>query len=307
MKKGWKIFWIVCAALACAGILLAAAGAALGGLQLLRHPEDISVTVMPGWLERIVEEAEDGAGGEARDVAGALTDGGASDESYIPPEADGDRVFAYDGVRELSLDVGGVGVLVLPWDGDEILVDLSEARSDIRENLEVSQEEGKLRVESRGGGHHLHTNDTGMLYISVPRGAYYDSVSADVGMGFLEVREIAASELSLEVGAGQIVAEDITAVSVEADCGAGQIIFSGDVETEADINCDIGEVLYTAAGTAEDYDYELSCSVGELVLDGEAYSALENEVVIENGSERSISAECRMGRIEIMFEGGNEP
>ena len=37
MKKRWKIFWIVCAVLAAAGLLLTAAGAALGGLSALRN------------------------------------------------------------------------------------------------------------------------------------------------------------------------------------------------------------------------------------------------------------------------------
>ena len=43
MKKRWKIFWIVCAVLAAAGLLLTAAGAALGGLSALRKAGNTAV------------------------------------------------------------------------------------------------------------------------------------------------------------------------------------------------------------------------------------------------------------------------
>ena len=35
MKKGWKVFWIVCAVMAAAGIVMTVAGIALGGLAML--------------------------------------------------------------------------------------------------------------------------------------------------------------------------------------------------------------------------------------------------------------------------------
>ena len=35
MKKGWKVFWIVCAVMAAAGIVMTVAGIALGGVTIL--------------------------------------------------------------------------------------------------------------------------------------------------------------------------------------------------------------------------------------------------------------------------------
>ena len=60
MKKRWKIFWIVCAVLAAAGLLLTAAGAALGGLSALRNagkPERLTGKDFlrhdgSGWVQR---------------------------------------------------------------------------------------------------------------------------------------------------------------------------------------------------------------------------------------------------------------
>ena len=42
--------------------------------------------------------------------------------------------------------------------------------------------------------------------------------------------------------------------------------------------------------------------MGEIVLGGESYGGLTNEVSIDNESSRLISADCDMGKIEIMFE-----
>ncbi len=51
MKKGWKIFWIICAVLAAIGIFLAVAGTALGGLALLRDEQDENI--VRGWVDRL--------------------------------------------------------------------------------------------------------------------------------------------------------------------------------------------------------------------------------------------------------------
>ena len=118
----------------------------------------------------------------------------------------------------------------------------------------------------------------------------------------MEMTGISAGELSLEAGAGQIIAEGFYADVLEAECGAGQISLQGEVVQHADINCDIGEVLFTLPGDAEAYDYGLSCSAGELVVGDEAYSGLRNKMKIDNNSGCMVEAECRVGRIEIMFE-----
>ena len=47
MKKGWKIFWIVCAVLAAVGLLLTAAGVVLGGISALRSAQDLEVGITP--------------------------------------------------------------------------------------------------------------------------------------------------------------------------------------------------------------------------------------------------------------------
>lgn len=280
MKKGWKVFWIVCAIMAAAGIVMTAAGIALGGAAMLSSADESGP--VHEWLQRT---------------------GRIVTENTAPGEPDGDMITVYEGIDEISMDLSGLGVIAEPTDGDDVIIDTSQLRADIREALVITQDGGKLEMETdshRGFGR--NASDPGMLYISLPQGAYYNSFSADVGAGFLEMRGISAGEISLDVGAGQIIAEGFYADVLEADCGAGQITLQGEVVENADLNCDIGEVLFTLPGEMEVYNYELSCSAGELIVGDEAYSGLRNKMKIDNGSSCLIEAECRIGRMEIMFE-----
>ncbi len=278
MKKGWKVFWIVCAVMAAAGIAMTVTGIALGGLAMLSNADEAGP--VHDWLQRTGRRVET--------------------ENTVP---DGEMITAYEGIDEISLDLSNLGIVVTPSDSEAVIVDTSQLRSDIREDVVISQNGGELEMETDGhSGFHWNADDPGMLYISIPRGAYYNSFSADVGAGLLEMEGVSAGEISLEVGAGQIIAEGFCTDVLEADCGAGQISLQGEVLRNADLNCDVGEVLFTLPGGMEVYNYELSCSAGELIVGDEAYSGIRNDMKIDNGSSCLIEAECRIGRMEIMFE-----
>ena len=278
MKKGWKVFWIVCAVMAAAGIAMTVTGIALGGLAMLSNAD--AAGPVHDWLQRSGRRVET--------------------ENTVP---DGEMITAYEGIDEISLDLSNLGIVVTPSDSEAVIVDTSQLRSDIREDVVISQNGGELEMETDGhSGFHWNADDPGMLYISIPRGAYYNSFSADVGAGLLEMEGVSAGEISLEVGAGQIIAEGFCTDVLEADCGAGQISLQGEVLRTADLNCDVGEVLFTLPGGMEVYNYELSCSAGELIVGDEAYSGIRNDMKIDNGSSCLIEAECRIGRMEIMFE-----
>ena len=278
MKKGWKVFWIVCAVMAAAGIAMTVTGIALGGLAMLSNTDEAGP--VHDWLQRTGRRVET--------------------ENTVP---DGEMITAYEGIDEISLDLSNLGIVVTPSDSEAVIVDTSQLRSDIREDVVISQNGGELEMETDGhSGFHWNADDPGMLYISIPRGAYYNSFSADVGAGLLEMEGVSAGEISLEVGAGQIIAEGFCTDVLEADCGAGQISLQGEVLRTADLNCDVGEVLFTLPGGMEVYNYELSCYAGELIVGDEAYSGIRNDMKIDNGSSCLIEAECRIGRMEIMFE-----
>ena len=299
MKKGWKIFWIICAVLAATGIFLAVAGTALGGLALLRDEQD----------EHIVRDWMDRLGIRIRNEVTVTTDvSELPDGEYTPGEINGRDITSYSGIDELDLELTGMSVCVLPYDEElgevyagDIVVDTSQCRDDLKDMITVTQDGSELQVHMEDRGR-LNTQDSGIMYISVPRWIYFQKITADAKAGLIELSEIEARELEVKTDAGQIIVSAFSAERLDAECGVGQIILEGEVTGSAEIDCNIGEVLCTLPGTADAYDYELKCAVGELRIDGESYDWIVNKKEIDNGSDCRVKAECDMGRVEINFE-----
>ena len=299
MKKGWKIFWIICAVLAAIGIFLAVAGTALGGLALLRDEQD----------EHIVRDWMDRLGIRIRNEVTVTTDvSELPDGEYTPGEINGRDITSYSGIDELDLELTGMSVCVLPYDEElgevyagDIVVDTSQCRDDLKDMITVTQDGSELQVHMEDRGR-LNTQDSGIMYISVPRWIYFQKITADAKAGLIELSEIEARELEVKTDAGQIIVSAFSAERLDAECGVGQIILEGEVTGSAEIDCNIGEVLCTLPGTADAYDYELKCAVGELMIDGELYDGIVNKKEIDNGSDCRVKAECDMGRVEINFE-----
>ena len=299
MKKGWKIFWIICAVLAAIGIFLAVAGTALGGLALLRDEQD----------EHIVRDWMDRLGIRIRNEVTVTTDvSELPDGEYTPGEINGRDITSYSEIDELDLELTGMSVCVLPYDEElgevyagDIVVYTSQCRDDLKDMITVTQDGSELQVHMEDRGR-LNTQDSGIMYISVPRWIYFQKITADAKAGLIELSEIEARELEVKTDAGQIIVSAFSAERLDAECGVGQIILEGEVTGSAELDCNIGEVLCTLPGTADAYDYELKCAVGELMIDGELYNGIVNKKEIDNGSDCRVKAECDMGRVEINFE-----
>lgn len=275
MKKGWKIFWIVCGVLTICGIMLIAAGAAFGGLRVLKS--DADEVRMRTFLE------------------------GFTDTHHTVADVDGDTVTEFSGIDELDIELTGLGVRVQPHDGDGIVVDTTDCRQDLQDKINVWQEDSELKVEMEDRGR-LRTENSGIMYILVPRGTRFDKISAEAVAGLIEIEGIEASKMSVSADAGQIVMDSFYTEHLEADCGVGEIVLNGEVTEKAEIDCDLGDIQCTFPGAPEAYDYEVDCDLGDVIIDGESYSSFHHRIKAENGSGCKIKADCNLGSIEIAFE-----
>ena len=69
---------------------------------------------------------------------------------------------------------------------------------------------------------------------------------------------------------------------------------------EAD--CGVGEIDINLKGQEEDYDYEVSCGVGDVKIGSHSYSALGNDKNIDNNADNTITLDCGVGQIRVMFQ-----
>ena len=201
MKKGWKIFWLICAVLAAIGIFLAVAGTALGGLAVLRDEQDENI--LRSWMDRL--------GIRIRNEVTVTTEVSAlPDGEYTPGEINGRDITAYSGIDELALELTGMSVCVLPYDeelgevyGGDIVVDTSQCRDDLKDKIAVTQDGSELQVHMEDRGR-LNTQDTGIMYISVPQGICFEKITADAKAGLIKLSKIEARELEVKTDAGQM-------------------------------------------------------------------------------------------------------
>ena len=98
------------------------------------------------------------------DLIDTITKTRMKSSGYVPGEPDGNMITAYEGIDEISLDLSNLGVSVVPYDGDKILVDTTRLGSGIRDKVIISQDGKELEVET-GSHHRFHWNaeDPGML------------------------------------------------------------------------------------------------------------------------------------------------
>ena len=298
MRKRWKIFWIVCAALAAAGLLLFGAGAALGGFEILRTAEDDNI--LESWLDRLGIGVTRSVKFTRGQDAGKTGDSGYDAGEYQTAEPDGELVTSYDGIRELSLDLAVVHVRILPWGGEEIIVDLSGVRADLAEKTRIEAESGALEIKMEGNVR-WNTNDAGILYVSVPESLVFEKVSADAGTGMIEMEGIAARELKADAGVGSVRSTGFSVETLEAECGVGEIVLDGTVASGAELDCDLGAIDLTLSGERADYDYDVNCGMGEVTVDGRDIGGFGTEVREDNGTGRRITTDCGMGSVTIGF------
>ena len=278
MKRGWKIFWITCGAVAGTGAACMLCGAAMGATL------HAAKTYFPDWI------------GPGRAGAAVYEHGDGPSET----ETDG----VYRDIRSLHLETEGLSVQILAGEDGKVTVRTEDVDPNLE--LEVKEEEGELRVETMAEHLPLRLNSRGHLgnvWIYLPPAAALEKADLTVGVGELYVEEIQAEELDLEVGTGSAEVDRFTAGDLDVEVGVGAATLEGVTRRDADLSCDLGSLAYTDAGRMEDFNYELDCGVGELRLDGDKYSGIDVEKYIDNRADKTMQISCDVGSADIRFAG----
>lgn len=298
MKKSWKAFWIVCISLVVLGIALCIAGLVLGAtVNGIRE----AFGIHDRWENYFLDDYDDLEDGGS--VSGG-TGYAASEGHHLENSA---SVSRFSGIRELDIDVTCLEVRIVKGEESDIIVDTSGITDKMLKDLVIPQEDEELKIElkDRNIWENWSKNQyksQGTLLIQIPDGMQFDEVSLLVGAGILYADDIQAKELDIEVGAGQVSLDSFTADKLDLECGAGEAIVRGNAVREANIECGVGSVAYTAVGYQQDYNYELSCGIGELIVGNDSFSGLGKERSIDNGGSKSMDIECGIGSVTVAFE-----
>lgn len=270
MKRGWKIFWIICASVMGCGFVCCIAALILGvNAELLkaRFPYGIGWVMKSGSVE--YEE----------DVRERFSD-------ICKINAD---VHAFAG--ELRFELSDV---------EQVTVETEHIGKDIGFSCTQDGEELKLKTKSEFLNRNIQGE--GIITVYLPENLKLEELEMELGAGYLYMDGVCADELQINAGAGEAELEDICAGEAEIETGAGKVTAGGVISENIKLKVGVGCIDYTAAGCEEDYDYEIQGGVGTVKCGDSEYSGLSFEKVIDNHAGRKMSIDCGVGSVKVQFD-----
>lgn len=286
MKKGTKGMLIAAGAFAVAGI-----GFCIGGISVAAVETGGNVFDQAGQL---IQDND-------YPLAGLIHWGNAQyHSSDIDWDALDGNTVDMDFASDLEISLKYDELLIQEYDGDKIRVNVA---NDAKNDVVVKETSGKITITDTRSG---NVKKKKQIKVIVPSGKDFDTISLGVDMGTIDLEcDLKVQELSVEVGAGEFSGYgNITAAYCDLQVGAGTIdIDQLDIQ-KLNADCSAGEIDMVVTGKEKDYNYDLSCGMGEINLEDSEYSGIGIEKNISNeGARKDMVLECGMGEIDVEFTG----
>lgn len=286
MKKGTKGMLIAAGAFAVAGI-----GLCIGGISVAAVETGGNVFDQAGQLLQDNDYP----------LAGLIHWGNAQyHSSDIDWDALDGNTVDMDFASDLEISLKYDELLIQEYDGDKIRVNVA---NDAKNDVVVKETSGKITITDTRSG---NVKKKKQIKVIVPSGKDFDTVSLGVDMGTIDLEcDLKVQELSVEVGAGEFSGYgNITAANCDLQVGAGTIDIDQIDVQKLNADCGAGEIDMVVTGKEKDYNYDLSCGMGEIDLENSEYSGLGIEKTISNeGAQKDMVLECGMGEIDVEFTG----
>ena len=286
MKKGTKGMLIAAGAFAVAGI-----GLCIGGISVAAVETGVNVFDQAGQLLQDNDYP----------LAGLIHWGNVQyHSSDIDWDALDGNTVDMDFASDLEISLKYDELLIQEYDGDKIRVNVA---NDTKNDVVVKETSGKITITDTRSG---NVKKKKQIKVSIPSVKEFDTVSLGVDMGTIDLEcDLKVQELSVEVGAGEFCGYgNITAAYCDLQVGAGTIdIDQLDIQ-KLNADCSAGEIDMVVTGKEKDYNYDLSCGMGEINLEDSEYSGIGIEKNISNeGARKDMVLECGMGEIDVEFTG----
>jgi len=288
MKKGTKGMLIAAGAFAVAGI-----GLCIGGISVAAVETGVNVFDQAGQLLQDNDYP----------LAGLIHWGNVQyHSSDIDWDALDGNTVDMDFASDLEISLKYDELLIQEYDGDKIRVNVA---NDTKNDVVVKETSGKITITDTRSG---NVKKKKQIKVSIPSVKEFDTVSLGVDMGTIDLEcDLKVQELSVEVGAGEFCGYgNITVANCDLQVGAGTIDIDQIDVQKLNADCGAGEIDMVVTGKEKDYNYDLSCGMGEIDLEDSEYSGLGIEKNISNeGARKDMVLECGMGEIDVEFTGEN--
>lgn len=245
-----------------------------------------------------------------------LEDSMVFNEFYDVLEGDVERYSLGDSVRDLDVEVGGYAFYIERSHNSDFYLEAQNVKK-----LQSYVKDGTLHIVAARNGRLWEEGKKSDIILYVPEDFHFQKAELEIGAGLMDLGTLSADKVSLEVGAGQIVADqiksqkldmnagmgeilvdDMQVQELDAEAGMGHIYVAGAVGTKANVECSMGSVEMDLAGREDDYNYDIECGMGSIVIGSDSYTGLAHEKYIDNNAGALIDLECSMGNIVISYD-----
>jgi len=159
--------------------------------------------------------------------------------------------------------------------------------------------DGTLYVKENGGTRRysfsLFSGNPGpRITVTVPYGAAFTLIDADIAAGSLTITGIAADYLRAKVSAGSINIKNAVLGGCKLTCSAGSIDLTGVITGDSDLSCSAGSIDISLDGDVRDYRFNTNVSAGSIRINNNnpgAYSGYNGKYL--------MTLQCSAGSITV--------
>ena len=244
--------------------------------------------------------------------------------------------YAAADVKGLVLDVGYAELLVQEDATDKITVSTMRDEEKTASYscelcdgiLKVNPGNVDIHISVFGGNKTFHKGDVekDFVLITVPCGMHFDEMEFCIGAGQAKFKnntttygraeiEVGAGTVSMddlqveghvdvETGAGTVELLNFKAASASVECGVGKMMLKGAVDGNVDINCGVGFVEMELDAVESNYNYEISCAVGTVLVNGSKRGGMfaNQSRMCSPDAKGKITMNCGVGKIELLTQ-----
>lgn len=210
---------------------------------------------------------------------------------------------AVSGIQKLEIEAGLGRIKLVHVPAEELMEDSIRVWGDGNgQGYQIFQEGNHLEISLPKPLRRHQEMETLILYVADDM--VFEQIEIEVKAGAFYADKIQAESLSLEANAGTIEIEDGYVNRLEIDCNAGEVICRAKADQKIEADCAAGSVELSLAGTKTQYNYELECTTGSIILDApdrEEYSGLRKKTQINNQVSSTVELDCKAGSITVYY------
>ncbi len=205
---------------------------------------------------------------------------------------------SFDQVESLELEVEAGDVRIEESDKDQVVV----TGRDVYPSFQCSMDGKTLKIEDKNKRYFRTGKKDSVITVEIPRELEFHKLNLHVTMGNLEVVGFQTKNMGVLCGAGSATLEGDVLGKSEFQCGMGELIYQGGLEGDTRFECGMGSITADLTNRQKDFDYELTCGMGEVQVGDLSIGGVAGDQKISNRAGRLMKVDCGMGEVTVEFE-----